>query len=72
MKNFKKDYYYVYLFGNDTVATLASNEFFNNLIAVFDGKISTSIGKPNNATAYLTNRKYHYIQSGNFQIVSLI
>ena len=72
MKNFKKDYYYVYLFGNDTVATLASNEFLNNLIAVFDGKISTSIGKSSNATAYLTNRKYHYIQSGNFQIVSLI
>lgn len=44
MKQFKFDYYYTYLFGNDTVVQLANNEFFNNLLTIFDGKINATIG----------------------------
>ncbi len=39
-----KDFYYFYLFGNDTVTTIANNEIFKLLISTFDNKAKVAMG----------------------------
>ena len=55
-----RDYYYSYLFGNDTINKVASTEIFKLMINSFDGKAKTTIGQIDNTTLYLKKLKYWY------------
>lgn len=53
MRDFMRDYDYVYGYGNDTVVQLANTELFRKLTHLFDNRAKAVMGIYNETTDYL-------------------
>jgi hypothetical protein len=72
LEAFKKDYYYMYLFRNDTIVQLSTNELLKYLTMVFDSKAKGLLNASDNNLTYWRNLKYWYTQGHASHIVTLI
>ena len=61
MRNFLRDYYYLYEYRNDTVVQIANTELFHKITNLFDNRAKALLGIYNESTDYLLKQKYWYV-----------
>lgn len=68
-----KFYYNTYMFGNDTITQISTNDFFQYLIFTFDTRGKQTI-KPyeDDTSDFLQQQKYAYIQLTDIGVLSIL